>query len=315
LAVTEKIPIITSLSPGMARRGQDGADIGKDYQQACIESWIAQGFSPVTVNSEREMERGHTLHPGATALVVKNDAQSLAGRPLVFFDDILAAAAKSGAPHIAITNADVVLRPGFDLYELISALPPGKAVVAHRTDIARPDEREGKTYPCGFDFFALHRDDLARVPDFGLVFGLPWWDHFLPTMLWLRGVQLIDFGDRFVFHLLHDERWRPEVWRRVGMRYVKRLAKFVKHERSLGSAHAATLECLLRSAMADSEPGWSIRRMIAKRLPWRHDREADAVLLRVSDMMVRFVDERREIRGVSSGEAQEGARDEMSAAG
>jgi len=313
--VTEKIPIITSLSPTMARRGQDGADIGKDYQRVCVDSWIAEGFSPVSVNSEREMERGHTLPLGTTALMVKNDAESLAGRPLVFFDDMLATAAKSGAPHIAITNADVVLQPGFDLYGLISALPPGKAVVAHRTDIARPDEREGTTYQCGFDFFALHRDDLARVPDFGLVFGLPWWDHFLPTILWLRGVQLIDFGDRFVFHLLHDERWRPEVWRRVGMRYVKRLAKFVKHERSLGSAHAAILERLLRSALADPESGWSMRRMIARRLPWRYDREADTVLLRVSDMTVRFIDARREIRSLSSGEAQECGRDEMSTAG
>lgn len=311
----EKIPIITSLSAAMTRRGHDGADVGKDYQRMCIESWIAEGFSPVSVNSEREMERGYTLHSGTTPLVVKNDAESLAGRPLVFFDDLFSVAAKSGALHIAITNADVVLRSGFDLYGLISALPPGKAVVAHRTDIARPDEREGTTYRCGFDFFALHRDDLARVPESGLVFGLPWWDYFLPTMLWLRGVQLIDFGERFVFHLLHDERWRVEVWRRVGMQYVKRLAKFVKHERSLGSAHAATFERLLRSALADPEPGWSMRRMIAKRLPWRREREADEVLLRVSDMTVRFVDERREILKVSSGEAQEGASNKMPKAG
>jgi hypothetical protein len=58
-----------------------------------------------------------------------------------------------------------------------------------------------------------------------------------------------------------------------------------------------------------------MRRMIARRLPWRYDREADTVLLRVSDMTVRFIDERREIRRVSPGEAQEGASDEMPTAG
>ena len=307
IPIGREIPLVTSLPPVMARRGAEGSDIGPSYQQTCIDSWIAAGFAPVTVNSEREAARGLETRAQVAAVVVESDAHSLANRPLVFVHDMIAKAAAFEGTHVAITNADIVLRPGFDLHRLIATLPRGRAVVAHRTDVARPEDTEGTLYRSGFDFFAMHRDDLADILDFGMVFGLPWWDHFLPTMLWLRGVELLDFDAPFVFHLLHDERWRPELWRRVGTRYIELLSKFVENECSIGSGNAAALAPLLQTALVAPKEPRNAWRMLAKRLPWRRDREADAMLHRVSNMTIHFVDERRRITRLPSAEGVDGS--------
>lgn len=151
------------------------------------------------------------------------DARAEAGRPLPYVYDLLQAAMGFGSTHIVITNADIRIAPSFDLAARVGALRPGCALIGRRVDVADPGLLTGAPYHLGYDFVAMHREDAAAIPDLGLVFGMPWWDYFLPTWIGLRGGRLIEIEPRFLFHLRHTARWEDRDWSEVGWSYNARL--------------------------------------------------------------------------------------------
>jgi hypothetical protein len=218
-----------------------GRDIGESYALHCIASWHAAGFSPISVNSAAELANRPINAKGVQILSVKRDAMARTGRPLVFLEDMLAAALSLESDWIAITNADILLDPQFDLAATVFRLRPGEALVSKRTEIERPEDRSGPTYELGFDFFAVHRQDLARIRDFGLIFGEPWWDYILPLILLLQGVDLARSAEPFVFHLRHEERWKREIWCDMGWSCAEQLGHILEHEAARLSADRARM--------------------------------------------------------------------------
>jgi hypothetical protein len=150
------------------------------------------------------------------------DAGARLGRPLPHIADILKVGVDRGGVF-AITNADILLSPAFDLARVAGELAEGTALIAHRIDVAAPDERSGKPYPVGFDFFVLHARDAARIPELGLWFGAPWWDHWVPIALALAGVDVRVVREPCAFHLQHEERWNLDWWMELGLSYEAEL--------------------------------------------------------------------------------------------
>ena len=224
-ATDNNIPIITSLPPNLSRLDARGEEIGADYQERCIESWHRAGFEPISVNSTSESYR-HSVR----MIPVSRDASTVTGRPNVFLADLLAVASNeaAGGPCV-LMNADLLIRPGTALAAKVLELRPGEFIFSRRIDIDRPDQTYGMPVLFGYDFFAGHADDISGLPDGGMVFGAPWWDYYLPLMMFGRGCRIYQ-TEPAVLHLAHEVKWW-EAWEDLGHRFVAETQARVANER------------------------------------------------------------------------------------
>jgi len=197
-----RIPLVTSLPPSLSRLDAEGEEIGADYQERCIESWYRAGLEPLSVNSASEAYR-HSVR----MVPIGRDASALTGRPNVFLADLLAVASEEaeGGP-VVLMNADLLIRPGTELAAAVRELRRGEFIFSRRIDIDRPDQMNGMPFRLGYDFFAGHADDLAELVDGGMVFGAPWWDYYLPLMMFAQGCRMYQ-SEPAVMHLAHEVQW------------------------------------------------------------------------------------------------------------
>lgn len=215
------VALFTSLPPAMSRQDANGREIGSTYQSACISSWQKLGFKIHSVNSRAELETMPKRPLSVHFHACDTDARFRTGRPHIYFHDLIRNALRAESDQIVITNADILLEPAFELKSLVAKLRPGRALIANRTDISDIGSRRGTRYVDGYDFFAVHRRDLSLVEDASLIFGAPWWDHFLPTYLCSKGIELQRVNERFAYHLLHGNRWSSDLWQKVGLTYAE----------------------------------------------------------------------------------------------
>jgi hypothetical protein len=205
-------------------------------------------------------------------LPTPQDGRDITGRPQVYFRELIAAGRTAGQSVFAITNADVRLEPTVAIAERVRALQPGQALFARRIDVSEPTASEGIPYGPGFDFFAMHVQDAARLPDFGLIFGAPWWDHFVPTVLGLMGVELTLEREPFVYHLNHEERWQLAVWMQLGERYAEAVMHYAR-DAAPRSPKTRRLRTEIIRAVRGRDPLRRLRRAVRLRVRALHDEE------------------------------------------
>ena len=215
------IPFITSLPPVITRQANDGTEIGREYALECIRSWRNNGFYPVSVNAERERISELISAEKIKLITVERDSTDQFGKPLVYLCDLVTAACSLTDGPVVFTNSDILIDMPEDLRKVIVNLQPGQCVVSKRCEIWNVDSRTGDEYTFGYDFFAFHTRDLSEFSNNEFVFGLPWWDHFLPTCMFLRGLRSIPVDKPFAFHLAHDERWDQDNWILLGKKFLK----------------------------------------------------------------------------------------------
>ena len=218
LNMARKPLLVTSLPPRMSRLASNGEDIGSMYQKSCIDSWRAASFRPVSINSSSE-DYPHSV----SKISLQRDARAVTGRPHVFFQDMLAAAVKEseGRPF-AITNSDILLAAGTDLSDRVSSLRRGQVLFSRRIDIDEVSSKDGLAWQYGYDFFAVHPDDIMGLST-GMIFGAPWWDHFFPLMLHFSGCRIDQIDPHQFRHLKHEDRWDWDVWEKLGCRFMAEL--------------------------------------------------------------------------------------------
>jgi hypothetical protein len=257
-----QIPLITSLPPHISRASPTGRDVGQTYRNLSIESWQRAGFKLTSVNAAIEVAHAGDAYAGLQVVEVERSAAADIGKPLVYIEDILAAAlAADGPGPVVITNADILLAPKFSLLEVVRSLQPGRALIARRIDVVSCDKIEGTPYRDGFDFFAVHRDDLKTVKIPGFVFGVPWWDYMLPASLLALGVRVSLLDAPFAFHQRHSERWNPALWGRFGLLFVQEIRRNLR-QTSVTQVQAQNLLASLDRACSDEHS----LRVLASRL-------------------------------------------------
>jgi hypothetical protein len=274
-----RFPLITSIPPRLSRLDASGVDVGDVYQAECIASWRRASFEAFSVNSA-----GEDTRCDLPTVRVHRDASQVTGRPHVFFADLLSVGAKNAVNgRFAIANADLIMKP--DLAGAVDRLQPGELLFCRRIDVERVGQTEGTTYHSGFDFFATNVADVAGLRDSQLVFGAPWWDHYLPLMLHMRGCKL-HLLEPSVVHLVHDERWDWTLWTALGQKFLKAISQ---------SATDADYKARLKIARKGerSQPWW---RLGQRQLPTKDvGEEIDHILHRVCAMNVLFLDERASV--------------------
>jgi hypothetical protein len=217
-----EVQLFTSIPPRISRRNAAGGEIGESYQAECIASWIDAGFAPASINTHSEC-----VHTGSRVrqITVERDASEVTGRPLPYFGDLLSAIAEQTNGPFALVNADVAIPSCAGLAERVTSLRPGQMIFSRRLDIAEPGA-SGRPYLGGYDFFATYGEDAAVLTRTRLVFGAPWWDHFLPLAMHLYGCKVTQLEPQ-VTHLRHDERWDTATYRKLGERFLSDMAPMV----------------------------------------------------------------------------------------
>lgn len=268
-------PLLFTSIPECAPRRLDtrGNEIGASYQDACISSWRAAGFVPVTVNGPAE-----PADHGIRQLVLGRDASEITGRPHVYLDDLAAAIADDTQGPFGLLNADIAIPPSAGLASVVASIEPGRFLFARRRDTADPTHDRGVPYHGGFDFFAGHTRDLRDVRDTGFVFGLPWWDHYFPLLMLMRGCRVTQLEPQ-VLHLEHDERWEPSTFDSFGERFVSAITRLAR------GGYRSRFEAILGSQGESTGIGARLRGRS------RSMRRRHLTLTRIADLNLAYLDE------------------------
>src|SRR5690606_34351605 len=217
-----EIPLIVSIPPRLSRRDAKGTEVGEQYQSRCIDSWLACGFSPYSINSKAEVPRLKHL-PGVTVIATDQDGLDVAAKPFVFLSDVLAKAKELTSDVVALTNADILFDADADAFDALREIEPGHCVLGRRHGTATLDSQDEHfgQYQHGYDFFAFHTRDIKCLSASRFMLGAPWWDHFLPVDMALNGIQFTSLPDNSLAHLEHEERWNQELWIFLGRLFIK----------------------------------------------------------------------------------------------
>ena len=101
------VVLVTSIPPTMSRY-EDGQLISYDYQQLCIQSWVACKMHVLSVNEPNEIEVLSKKYP----LVDFKSAEisvKISGRKSPAISDLLSALEGTSEPIACIVNSDIIL--------------------------------------------------------------------------------------------------------------------------------------------------------------------------------------------------------------
>lgn len=195
-------PIIaTSLFPGNA-----------EIQKMAVESWKKLGYHIISVNSKAEISQ--LMHNFQEVEFVEShrNAASLAGKPLIFLDDILTVLEKSEATVCGIINSDIILDAPEGFIEFIEREARNALVFGVRTEIATPQDRDGELFAYGFDYFFFDKGLINAFKGTSFCLGAPWWDYWLPTVPLICGVKVKQLVSPVAFHVTHVTKWVDTLW-------------------------------------------------------------------------------------------------------
>ncbi len=262
-------PIVTSIPPVFSRKDRDGHEIGNDYLARCVQSWRDCGFDPVTVNAEAE-----ELHPliaelGVEVVRVPCDAAAITGRPHVFLSDLLDAARRVSTERVFIANADIELEMTNAARDRLAALGPMQAVGVRRRDHDGDKRPSAARYDGGIDLLGAGRDALDGLDTGALIFGMPWWDHYLPLALLWRGAQPVPATGVTAWHLDHEGRWDKRHHIRAGREFLRLLRETPAEMRKdpWVNDHVAALSRIGRGQYGDTVQRRIMARLLAQLLP------------------------------------------------
>lgn len=216
----DPIPLLTSIPKNTLRQDCHGTEIGRDYLRSCIESWQNSGFTPISVNSQKEIQVNCPDMEGVRYISVKRDASHATGKPLIYLNDLIHVAVTLASGPVVITNADIFLDCTQEIRTFIQRLKPGKCLILKRFEIETAYARNGVESSFGYDFFAFHVKDIQKYAESKLVFGMPWWDHYVPIFLAFHGVSILTESTPCVFHLVHNERWNANHGVKYGFKFM-----------------------------------------------------------------------------------------------
>lgn len=204
-----RITLGTSLSP---------RDFAK--QKQAVASWIAHGFDPVSFNCAREVAEMQSLYPEVRFVTVHRDGTALAGRPLLYIDDMIHWFRDSGLPCGGFINADIILKPSQPevFNRLVHEQISGAMLFARRIEISSTQALDtfwqtlqGGWVRSGIDLWLFDCAILSRY-DFttDYLVGFPHWDYFMCLWPVPKGASLKELAIPCIFHIEHPAQYSFE---------------------------------------------------------------------------------------------------------
>ncbi len=206
----ESISVATSLAPGR--------DI--ELQRTAIESWQRIGFTVSSLNDPREVPEVKRQFPGVAVMSATRTAEKATGKPLPYVVDLLrtAAAHNKTASVVGFMNADIILRSGPALGQVLASTAAHAAVLLPRVDI--PDIKSAglfvptgsEKYSVGYDGVFMPPRMIENLPENIFCIGMPFWDYWLPLMLALQGLDVKTIASPVALHVHHETRWDQSIY-------------------------------------------------------------------------------------------------------
>jgi len=194
-------------------------------QQEAIKTWIALGFSVISVNNPKEIAEISPHFPGVRFVEACRDARAVAGKPFIYFDDILAALWESKSSLCGIVNSDIHLRTDIGVYQFVAREAQDALLFGTRLDVTSMEDLTGEENTFGFDYFFFNRNLISLYTPTDFCLGAPWWDTWALLVPILSGVQVKQLVTPIAFHLYHITKW-SELYEHYGGRLVSHLEDF-----------------------------------------------------------------------------------------
>jgi glycosyltransferase involved in cell wall biosynthesis len=208
------ITVATSIAPG-----------NTDLQIAAIKSWNVLGLNVVSINTSEEIETLAHYFPTVNFVEAHKDASNIAGKPLIYLDDILSVLEGSNGGVCGIINSDIFLYVDRDLLRFVASQSRDALVFGSRIDVDSFGRLDGEEYLGGFDFFFFDRalSRLYKKTEFCL--GLPWWDYWFPLVPMINGIAVRRLITPFAYHVKHQQNWQQQFFETFGRRLAEYLAE------------------------------------------------------------------------------------------
>ena len=201
------IPIITSIMPKRI-----------EEQKKAISTWLAQGFTPIAINYDDEIENLKQLFPEVRFITAQMNSVKKLGKKRIFINEIIlqinTCMAQNNYRFIGIINSDVSLY-NIDI-DLLSHHVTSSLVFSRRADIKTYEYPDSTPYNYGFDAFFFHPDFLQDFPQCSLALGEPWWDIAIPLWAILHDRPVVSCSPALCFHLIHEIKWTSDSFFSLG---------------------------------------------------------------------------------------------------
>lgn len=186
------------------------------HQQSAVRTWLDLGFSVVSLNIEDEIKTLQESFPDISFQPVARDGKALAGRPFVYFDDVIGALKRAETTVCGIINSDIHLNAGSEFLDFILNEAKDAFVFGSRIDVQSFGALDGKENRWGFDLFFFSQDFTQIYPKSQFCLGVPWWDYWAPLVPTLKGLPVKLLVSDVGVHLLHENNWSIELYQKMG---------------------------------------------------------------------------------------------------
>ena len=181
-----------------------------EASRRAVTSWLQYGFRVISVNTETEYGDLKAHFPNVHFCIQQHTARELTGKDHQYLDSLLDALAAGPDGVCAIVNADIILQGSKETWEGIAAEAERNFVFGSRVNVAGPDDRQGRIYAIGFDWFFFPKSFLSAVPRSQFAIGQPFWDYCFPAWAAANDLPLRYCHSPVALHILHPQTWNHE---------------------------------------------------------------------------------------------------------
>lgn len=181
------------------------------HQQGAVDSWLAQGFSVVSLNAADEITELEPHFSNVEFAVAPRDARGLYDRPYVYFDDILACLESREGRFGGIINSDIYLVSN-GLKQYIIRHAGSSYLYGCRVDVQSLQHLDGRFFELGYDFFFFDKEVLGKYPPEDFCIGLPWWDYWAVFVPAAHSIPLKRLTTPVAYHVTHPTNWDKSAW-------------------------------------------------------------------------------------------------------
>jgi FkbM family methyltransferase len=177
-----------------------------EQQRAIIESWRANGFTPVSVNSPSEVDQ-----IAAMGLDIEIEVVPTGGKPLI--GEILLVIRRTNSAFAGIINADCRMIRYPYLAQSLQAGLRGSLLYAQRMETVDGDPTMVELCH-GFDGFFFDVGVTEGITDARFRMGECWWDYWFPLRLGANGAKIARMPQPLLIHEKHDTNWSQADWQK-----------------------------------------------------------------------------------------------------
>jgi hypothetical protein len=195
--------LFTSVPPRIKRISPDGVDIGQAYQEECIRSWLANGFTVYSIHFKDELETIERFN-GLTYVGVDREDDDPPDERKPSLKTMLRVADERGARLSGFINADILLLrpPGWT--DIVLREVKDSVVVFTRYETNDVDRTCIGWAPWGFDLIFFDRQFIKSLQYCQLRIGETWWDYWFPLWMYFSGAEIKHVEDCIALHLDHE---------------------------------------------------------------------------------------------------------------